>query len=856
MRRTFVPVVAVAAALVLVAGASGHDEGGLHDHPAPNFAPTAPPAPTFIAGGPGAQWELIATVPTGNPHTDIDFFSQGGEIFMAAGTLAAGGNGGGQTIIQLTENGDVTPDSVSYVSAHPSATCVSNPAAALGLQHDVEATPKGGTILNAASSFAVGGDAQLLIDATDAGGRCHDQGPLGLTGNPRGGLELIDVTKRALPAEIGLTSHIGEAHTVNVDPKRPWIAYAVTSDRVPVDANRQRQNEIPGSGSRFNLDGFEVVDLSSCLDFPIGTTLEQKREQCRPEVYRYRWPTTEMALGHTITDAVYGCHELEVYANDLLTCGSGAALLVFDMSGAFDENGKPRGTPLPCSLRASNSAPPFFSGAMVVDCVNGQDGVTLDVPGWLAIGSPSLEGVRWLGSVHHQGRAATGEVDPPYHSPEDIDFNHEAELSGSERLLIATDERGGGVAPPGASCSPEVDITAGNGGVHFYRFDRLTQTYPSSAEEAFEAYARTPAGEKAVYRAPIRTQPQADLCTAHVFHQIPGQNRIFMGWYTQGTQVVDFVEHADGSVEPREAGWFIPTNANTWVSAVFKMQENADGTFTYWGATGDFNLGTAGRNAVDVWKVTLPAPPRPLGSEPEAGEWAQGAGWLHAADGKKINVGFKVEAAGGDATGELRLNDKGAGVKIDVGEITSLGAVEEPCGTIADGPTALQFRGTGTFNGAPGKSFRVCVHDGGKGAGATDRFVLECTAGCSYSTVTRASSDALGGGNVKVHRAASGAPADGSEPETVILDPLLATGSVVGAVQTFTVEVLDATGSPAAGASVSLRVTSPLGVQTLTAVTEATGLATFLATGLLGTAEYVASAGGVQSNAIELTSGG
>jgi hypothetical protein len=88
-----------------------------------------------------------------------------------------------------------------------------------------------------------------------------------------------------------------------------------------------------------------------------------------------------------------------------------------------------------------------------------------------------------------------------------------------------------------------------------------------------------------------------------------------MAWYSQGTQVVDFVEHPDGTVEFKEAGFFIPTQANEWVSAVFKVKPNADGTYTYWGATGDFNLGTAGRSAIDIYKVTLPAPPRPFGQD-------------------------------------------------------------------------------------------------------------------------------------------------------------------------------------------------------------------------------------------------
>ncbi len=41
------------------------------------------------------------------------------------------------------------------------------------------------------------------------------------------------------------------------------------------------------------------------------------------------------------------------------------------------------------------------------------------------------------------------------------------------------------------------------------------------------------------------------------------------------------------------------------------MQENKDGTFTYWGATGDGVVPGAGRASIDIYKVTLPAPPKP-----------------------------------------------------------------------------------------------------------------------------------------------------------------------------------------------------------------------------------------------------
>jgi hypothetical protein len=82
-----------------------------------------------------------------------------------------------------------------------------------------------------------------------------------------------------------------------------------------------------------------------------------------------------------------------------------------------------------------------------------------------------------------------------------------------------------------------------------------------------------------------------------------------MGWYSQGTQVVDFVERSNGTFEFRDAGYFIPADANQWVSHIFKTRQNADGTYTYWGVAGDFKI-DSGRNSIEVYKVTLPAPQR------------------------------------------------------------------------------------------------------------------------------------------------------------------------------------------------------------------------------------------------------
>jgi hypothetical protein len=860
----------------LVVGLMLTGTAAAHDHPSPGFVPTVPgPAMTFNSSPAGA-WELIATIPTGNPHTDLDFFTKNGEIYASVGTLAIGPNGG-QTIVRLTSGGEVTASSPVFVGDHPSASCVSDASAATGLQHDAEAAPKGQVIFN--TTFPTGvspvtSDAQLVLDATDNEGRCHDQQLFGLgTAEPQGGLEIIDISNPAAPFEIGLTSHIGESHTVNVDPKRPHIAYAVTSDFVTVTCNaddtvclRNDEDANPATTQGLLLDGFEVVDFRSCMNLGVAS-MDFKRMMCRPVVYRYRWPTVRMGLGHT-HDSLAACHELEIYPTDRLTCAGVNATMLFDMSGAFDDNGTPnnytddtpKGTPLPCRVRGSMSAAPFATGAKVTDCVNTDADADneLSIEGWKALGSPSLTGVKFLGSAIHQGRV--GNTPPMYDSTQDVEISHEAELTGSGKFILTTDERGGGVLPPGASCDPLNANLSGNGGIHAYRVDKLLSQSPSgpdaaAATTAWESYAQTPGGGKAIIRVPIHTGPQGALCTSHVFHQIPGQNRIFMAWYTQGTHVIDFVEKPNGTIEFTEVGYFIPANANQWVSAAFKMKLNGDGTYTYWGATGDFNLGAAGRNAIDVWKVTLPPPPKPLsqggGTE---GDKTTGGGWLHDDAGKKINLAFNVRRTASGVDGQLQLNDKPEGVQIDLKQVTTLGAVTQPCGSVPEAPNSLQFTGEGTYNGVSAK-FRVCVQDNGEGSKApgADRFYLECTMSCGYNTGARTPDDAIDGGNIQVRRSTAATTSASPAPATLVLNPVLATQGVAGQTQVFSVTVYDQSQNPLPNAKVALTRTTAGGTQTLTAVTASTGIATIAATNLTQLAEYIATAGGVRSNAVELT---
>jgi hypothetical protein len=656
--------------LSIAAVAYGHNL----DHSVPPFAEPAGPLSSQVnAGGDDdVEWELLTTIPTGNPHSDIDFFTRGGDTYMSAGTLGIGPNSGGQNIFRLTVDGVVDP---SHVSAHPSAACPGIFTSATGLQHDVEAAPKGDAFQQQPNLHVARGDAQILVDATDATGRCHDNGAFGIPGvsvqgqpitppPPQGGLEIIDITDIENPKELALISHIGNAHTVNVDPKRPHIAFDVTQDGVTINADGVRTNEIEGSTSNA-LDGFEVIDMSSCMNFPEGTTVEQKRERCRPQVFRYRYPDAAIAQSHTFRDSLQSCHELEIYPDDKVTCASITATAIFDLSNAFDDNGTPddytddhpRGEPLPCRVRQSTSPDEggLRTGAPVIDCVNGVgpngQPQPLRVSEWVKIDSPSLRGVEWVGTVPHMGFRVgdtASIVNNPHDATKDIVAAHESEFSESGNFVISSDERGGGVVPGGASCNNEngPDYTRGNGGLHFLPTANFTTRPPTDAAGSQALWAKTPEGGQAIFRAPIKTQPQGIGCTAHVFQLIPGQNRIFMGYYTQGTRVMDFTEHPDGTVSFHHVGWFIPENANTWVSHVFKAQENQDGTFTYWGATGDGILPGTGRSAVDVYKVTLPPPPIPAGG-PKPGSRKFPISTVRGVENERA---AEVQAAGGCAS--------------------------------------------------------------------------------------------------------------------------------------------------------------------------------------------------------------
>ena len=242
---------------------------------------------------------------------------------------------------------------------------------------------------------------------------------------------------------------------------------------------------------------------------------------------------------------------------------------------------------------------------------------------------------------------------------------------------------------------------------------------------------------------------------------------------------------------------------------------------------------------------------------------AVGGGWLADGNGKKLNFGFDVEGTASGLEGDLQLNDRTANAKIDLSQLTFLGRVGDDCGSVPEAPNSLEFRGSGTFNGEPAE-FRVCVQDNGAGGNATeaDRFHLECEAPCSYDTSSRAD-EAIGGGNIQVDRGGdasaegeSQATAEGgSQASTLILDPVLLTDGLAGAVQELSVRAYGPDQAPLVDVSVTLTQAGDGGVlESFTALTDPTGVARFAVVNVAGLAEYAAAAGTVQSNTIEMTS--
>jgi hypothetical protein len=529
-----------------------------HTNPRTPLAPTTGAISQGVSRGEGT-WQHLAHFQGGaNPAltgggTDLEFFTPPGtkDVYGAFGTLGQDDAGSvGQRIVRLTRGDAVAP---AWVADHGSAHCTtSNPSGTTGLQHDSQVASYNGV--------------KLLTDTTDATGRCHD--PNG------GGIELVDATGIAHPTFAPREAHLvrfdGFSHTHTVDAQRPWIIYNSAADFT-------------------GKNWIDVVNARSCFG-SLGWTLEQRRAACRPVVHRISlqpaWTQQRDQNTGQLEPGSATCHDI-TYSGGRLYCAALNATLILDVSGLVGSNGAVRGTPLSCSVVAGTR-----TGAQVTDC-SGSQAATAQATGW-----------RFLGTFNHPGR----DCGPPgtdvrncnsnnqVRSDDGVAVSHEADPTPDRRFMFVTDERGGGIVPPGSSCTPGIDNPYGNGGAHGFDISN-----PASIR-----YATTPAGRKSVYISDA-VVPAATFCDIHVIEQIPGEQRFVAAYYTQGLKIVDYFVDKQGRLQFREAASFTLPNANTWAAEQFKIVKNRDGTRTYSIAADDIHRG------IDVVKWT--GRPNPMGAQ-------------------------------------------------------------------------------------------------------------------------------------------------------------------------------------------------------------------------------------------------
>jgi hypothetical protein len=278
------------------------------------------------------------------------------------------------------------------------------------------------------------------------------------------------------------------------------------------------------------------------------------------------------------------CHDI-TFLHGRLYCAALQATLILDVRDLVKRDGSVRGQSLPCTVTKGT-----LTSAKVTDC----SAMELDR-------EERAKGWRFLGTFQHPGRdcgdATNCNNNTDVRSDEGIALSHEADPSHDKNLMFVTDERGGGIVPPGSSCAPGIENPFGNGGAHAFDISD-----PSNIE-----YAQTPSGEKAVYISDA-VVPAETFCDIHVIERVRGEQRFVVAYYTQGIKIVDYFVDDQGRVQFHEVASYTLPNANTWAAEHFKVTRNEDGSKTYYIAVNDIHRG------IDV--VSWTGDPNPIGAEP------------------------------------------------------------------------------------------------------------------------------------------------------------------------------------------------------------------------------------------------
>jgi hypothetical protein len=328
-------------------------------------------------------------------------------------------------------------------------------------------------------------DGMIAAIGADAPGRCHD--PV------YGGVELVDLSDLLHPRTLALTRNVGFSHSVGIDPKRPWLAYVSTTD---------------------GDDFVDIVDFRSCLG---GVA---RIDACKPVVARADFTPSNMdGIPADPKDPAKdlvptGCHDTRFHG-DRVYCAAVDSTLILDISKVVGADGQLTGTHLDCPLADAQRAP----GVKVTDCSSWSQS-KFDSSHARAVD------MRAVSVIVHDGNK------PP---TQDISIAHQAEAIEDGKIMIITDERGGGLGfGPDQACP--------GGGIWFYDI----------RDEAHPKLMRMMDGSPAIYFSKNFVQTYAS-CTVHYGTQVPGERLLTFAWYTAGTHIVRY--NVDYSVTPARIGF-------------------------------------------------------------------------------------------------------------------------------------------------------------------------------------------------------------------------------------------------------------------------------------------------------------
>lgn len=427
--------------------------------------PTDVPYPV---NGRSGEWRFIANFPMGPGTvqplgTDVEVFTRGGRSHVLVGSMTLGFRifrydafGWNSKPVPVTDYAsaagcpNATPEALIRNVVEGDRDLSDAIGAVSGWQNDVQ--------VNAAGT--------LVSIATDADGRCHD--PAGA------GVELVDISNLGRPTLFHLVRSFGEAHNSTIDKRRGLIFL---------------------SSSDTQLNAIDIIDIRSCVP---PATDPARLATCRPVVARYQFPVPHTLEGQSVgvptafKDSRYpegltagtfdrannACHDITIQG-DFLYCAAINATVIFDISGVTQRNIKAatrkdgarclsltdlscrltgthltdqamidadtNASDLPAACPVVNGEPVLGKPLSVTDCekwgrpTSGAQRLRYEQDDFMRANLRNAD-VRIASVIRHGGTTT------PKGPTEDIAISHEADPTEDGRILIITDERGGGLS--------------------------------------------------------------------------------------------------------------------------------------------------------------------------------------------------------------------------------------------------------------------------------------------------------------------------------------------------------------------------------------------------------------------------